>query len=32
MLGALLAGGGIVGPAAVVTPERADAEGVTDRS
>ena len=31
VLGALLAGGGIVGPAAVVTPERADAEGVTDR-
>ena len=32
VLGALLAGGGIVGPAAVVTPERAEVEGVTDRS
>lgn len=32
VLGAFLAGGGIVGPAAAVGPERADAEGVTGRS
>lgn len=32
VLGAVLAGGGIVGPAAEVVSERADAEGVTDRA